>query len=98
MSAADTILFALKAYFRREPDANTAAVDTLADYDANTTGRLRDFSVVWTRSDGSDVPATELRCVLCGGLIQGVGPHSLLDLMALAGQHDCQNTRKDGAR
>ena len=55
-------------------------------------GRLRDFTAVWTTSDGGDCPATELRCVLCGGLVQGVGPHTLLDLMALAAQHDCQTT------
>jgi len=102
MSAADTILFALKAYIRRDPDANTEidlntkAVNLLARYDAEllaetkATGRLRDFTVVWTRSDGSDVPATELRCVLCNGLVQGVGPHTLLDLNTLADQHNCQ--------
>ncbi|MGW1615736.1 hypothetical protein ACWCQZ_41070 [Streptomyces sp. NPDC002285] len=58
---------------------------------ASRTGRLRDFTPVFTTSDGSDVPATELRCVLCAGLIQGVGPHTLLDLTALAAKHECGN-------
>ena len=98
MNATSTLLLALKNHFRREPDPTTAAVDLLAQHDANTTGRLRDFTVVWTASDGHDIPANELRCVLCGGLVQGVRPHTLLDLNALAAQHDCQNSRKDGAR
>lgn len=97
MSAADEILLALKNHFRREIDPTTKAVDLLAEHDANTVGRLRDFTPVWTTSDGSDIPATELRCILCGGLVQGVGPHTLLDLTALANQHDCQTTRKDHA-
>jgi len=63
---------------------------TRADHEGLALGRLRDFHVVWTRSDGSDVPATELRCVLCTGLIQGVGPRNLHDLNALAASHDCQ--------
>ena len=94
MTAADTVLFALRQYYHREPDANAAAVNTLAEYDADviaqTNGRLRDFTPVFTTSDGTDVPATELRDVLCDGLIQGIGPHSLLDLTELAAQHDCQ--------
>lgn len=100
MSAADTVLFALRKHFRRDIDPNASAVDLLAQHDAeaNTIGRLRDFTPVFTTSDGSDVPATELRCVLCQGLVQGVGPHTLLDLTALAGLHDCQNTRKDTGR
>ena len=96
MSATDSILLALKNHYRRELDPTTAAVDLLAQHDANTTGRLRDFAPVWTASDGSDIPASELRCILCGGLVQGVGPHTLLDLNALATSHDCQNNRKDG--
>jgi hypothetical protein len=91
----DTILFALKAHFRREVDPNAKAVDTLADYEATTVGRLRDFTPVWTRSDGSDIPATELRNTVCGCLIQGVGVKTLLDLNAMAASHECQNTRKD---
>jgi hypothetical protein len=90
VSAVDTILHALRQHFRREVDPNAAAVNVLADYEASTIGRLRDFTPLWTRSDGSDVPATELRCILCGGLVQGVGPHTLLDLTALAAQHHCQ--------
>ncbi|WP_406417937.1 hypothetical protein [Streptomyces sp. NBC_01614] len=100
MSAADEILRVLKNEYRREPDATATAVELLAKYDAELlaeapTGRLRDFTPVFTTSDGSDVPATELRCVLCQGLVQGVGPHTLLDLTALADRHDCQNIRKD---
>ena len=90
MSARDTILIALTQYHHRQPRPYTAAEATLADYDATHTGRLRDYTPVWTRSDGSDVPATELRCVLCGGLVQGVGPHTLHDLNALAATHNCQ--------
>lgn len=92
MNARDVILLALTRYHRNSPDPHTAAKQTLADYDTARDGRLRDFSVVWTASDGSDVPATELRDVLCGGLVQGVGPHTLLDLNALAASHDCQTT------
>lgn len=90
MSAVDTILFALKAHFRRETDPNAKAVDCLADYEATTIGRLRDYRVVWTRSDGSDIPATELRCVVCDGLVQGVGPKTPLDLNAMAASHECK--------
>jgi len=92
MSARDVILLALTRYHRNSPDPHLAAKQTLADYDAARTGRLRDFTPVFTTSDGSDCPATELRDVLCGGLVQGVGPHTLLDLTALADSHDCQNT------
>lgn len=95
MSAADTILLALTRYHREQPDPRSAAEASLADYNATHTGRLRDFTPVFTTSDGSDCPATELRCVLCNGLVQGVGPHTLLDLTELADQHNCQNTRKD---
>ena len=95
MSATAEILRVLKNEYRRELDPTATAVDLLARHDANTTGRLRDFTVVWMASDGSDIPATELRCVLCDGLVQGVGPHTLLDLNALAASHDCQNNRKD---
>ena len=90
MNAVDTILFALKAHFRREADPNAKAVDCLADYEATTIGRLRDFTPVWTASDGSDVPATELRCVVCDGLVQGVPPKTLLDLNAMAAGHECK--------
>ncbi|MFF4752683.1 hypothetical protein ACWD5R_11295 [Streptomyces sp. NPDC002514] len=59
---------------------------------------LGQFTPVFTTSDGTDRAATELRCSACGGLDQGVGPHSLVDLMALASRHQCQpNSRKDGA-
>ena len=95
MSARDTILIALTQHHHRKPNPRAAAEDTLADYDATGTGLLRDFAPVWTRSDGSDVPATELRNKVCGCLVQGVPPKTLLDLNALAAQHDCQNTRKD---
>lgn len=56
---------------------------------------LGNFTPVFTTSSGDDCPATELRCTACGGLVQGVGPHTLIDLMALASQHECP-TRKDG--
>jgi hypothetical protein len=92
MSAADTVLIALTRYHHDSPDPYRAAKQTLADYDAARNGRLRDFTPVFTTSDGSDCPATELRDVLCGGLVQGVGPHTLLDLTALAAKHDCQTT------
>ncbi len=71
---------------------------TRADQEGLTLGQLRDFTAVRTASDGSDIPATELRCVLCGCLVQGVPPKTLLDLNALAAQHDCQNNQKDAAR
>lgn len=59
---------------------------------------LNQFTPVFTTSDGTDCAATELRHTACGGLVQGVGPHTLIDLMALAAQHECQPTaRKDGA-
>ena len=96
MSAADDVLFALEKQCRREPDPKAAAIELLAKYDAevlaaaNTHGRLRDFTPVWTTSDGTRIPATELACVLCDGLVQGVGPHTLLDLTELADQHNCQ--------
>lgn len=90
MSAADTILQALTQHHHREPHPRTAAVETLADYDAVRDGRLRDFAPVFTTSDGSDVPATELRNSVCGCLIQGVGPHTLLNLAELAEKHECQ--------
>lgn len=90
MSAADTILQALTQHHHREPHPRTAAVETLADYDAVRGGRLRDFAPVFTTSDGSDVPATELRNSVCGCLIQGVGPHTLLNLAELAEKHECQ--------
>ncbi|MCX4703925.1 hypothetical protein [Streptomyces sp. NBC_01373] len=57
--------------------------------------RLVDFTPVFTTSDGTDHPAAELRCQVCGGLEQGVGPQSLIDLMALASRHECPATRKD---
>ena len=102
MNAADTVLFALRQYYHREPDANAAAINTLAEYDADivakSSSRLRDFTPVFTTSDGTDVPATELRDVLCDGLIQGIGPHTLLDLTQLAAQHDCQDHKKGSAR
>ncbi|MEU8756272.1 hypothetical protein AB0C88_37870 [Streptomyces chartreusis] len=103
MSAADDVLFALKRHFRQTPNADDAAFELLSKFEAevlaaaNTHGRLRDFTPVFTTSDGSDVAATELRCVLCRGLVQGVGPHTLLDLTELADQHNCQNTQKGGA-
>ena len=102
MSATDEILRVLKNEFRRESDPTTKAVDLLAQHEAEAlaaagpVGHLRDYTVVWTASDGSDIPATELRCILCGGLVQGVGPHTLLALTALANPHNCQNNRKDG--
>lgn len=59
---------------------------------------LRNFLPVFTTSDGSDCPATELRCTACRGLVQGVGPHTLIDLMALASKHECMpNTKGDDA-
>ncbi|WP_327592509.1 hypothetical protein [Streptomyces chartreusis] len=103
MSARDTIKIALTRYYRSNTDPLGTAVKVLDGYDADRrtyllgeraasrTGRLRDFAAVWTTSDGTDVPATELRCVLCNGLLQGVGPHTLLDLVTLAGQHNCQS-------
>lgn len=57
---------------------------------------LSDFAPVFTTSSGTDCPISELRHRSCGGLLQGVGPHTLVDLMALAARHECQPTRKDG--
>jgi hypothetical protein len=99
VSAAAEIRFALQKLFSRDNEAEKkvdACLDAFAnDLLARYMGRLRDFTPVWTRSDGSDVPATELRCILCGGLAQGVGVKTLLDINALASSHNCQ-TRKDG--
>lgn len=62
--------------------------------DAGALGwRLNAFTPVFTRSDGTDKPVSELRCT-CGTLLQHVGEASLLDLAAMAARHDCQ----DGAR
>ncbi|WP_326779668.1 hypothetical protein OG481_01905 [Streptomyces longwoodensis] len=58
---------------------------------------LAGFVAVFTTSDGSDCPATELRHQACTELVQGVGPHDLIDLMALAARHECPTPRKDGA-
>jgi hypothetical protein len=58
---------------------------------------LAGFVPVFTTSDGSDCPATELRHQACTELVQGVGPHDLIDLMALAARHECTTPRKDGA-
>lgn len=63
---------------------------------AGAAGRLRDFTVVWTTSDGTRIHSSELACVLCDRLVQGVPPKTLHDLNALANSHDCQNNRKDG--
>ena len=92
MSATDEILRVLKNEYRRELDPTATAFELIAQHDAETaaTGRLRDFTVVWTRSDGSSIPATELRCRLCGGLVQGVPPKTLLELTELADSHHCQ--------
>ena len=66
--------------------------------DAYATGRthagaagwvLAAFVPVFSRSDGSDREVTELRHRDCGQLVQGVGPHTLIDLMALAARHEC---------
>ncbi|MFK0124940.1 hypothetical protein ACIQSP_16690 [Streptomyces nigra] len=100
MSAAEEILRVLKNEYRRLPDPHTAALDQLAAFEdfvlAKAFGRLRDFTPVWTTSDGHDIPSTELRCVLCDGLVQAVGVKTLLDHNALATSHNC-TTRKDGA-
>ncbi|GKQ39517.1 hypothetical protein [Streptomyces sp. A012304] len=81
----------------------TMAVDPDRLYrDAYATGRdhagalgwrLNAFTPVFTRSDGTDKPVSELRCT-CGVLLQHVGEASLLDLAAMAARHDCQ----DGSR
>ncbi|MEU3507612.1 hypothetical protein ABZ733_06750 [Streptomyces longwoodensis] len=57
---------------------------------------LNDFVPVFTTSDGSDCPISELRHAACTELVQGVGPHTLIDLMALAARHECTTPRKDG--
>ncbi|MEU3289947.1 hypothetical protein [Streptomyces longwoodensis] len=57
---------------------------------------LNQFAAVFTTSDGSDCPVSELRHAACGGLVQGVGPHTLIDLMALAARHKCPTAGKDG--
>ena len=90
MSAADTILQALTQHYHREPTPHAAAIETLADYDALRDSQLRDFAPVFTTSDGTAIPATELKNSLCGCLIQGVGPHTLLNLTELAEKHECQ--------
>lgn len=55
------------------------------------------FTPVFTTSDGTDCTVSELRHQPCSGLVQGVGPLTLIDLMALASRHTCQQTTgKDG--
>ena len=99
MNPVDTILLALRQHFRRDDEPARRADACLAAYDTNVLGqymgRLRDFTPVWTRSDGSDVPATELRCILCGHLVQAVGVKTLLDINALASSHNCQTRKAD---
>jgi hypothetical protein len=51
---------------------------------------LSQFSAVFPTSDGSDCPVNHLRCSACNGLEQGLGPHTLIDLMALASRHECK--------
>lgn len=96
---------------RRDLDRFARAVMAVADTETDpvyrsgyTTGRqhagaggwaLATFTPVFTTSDGTDCPATELRCSQCNGLVQGVGPHTLIDLMALASQHECPTASKD---
>ncbi|MEW2420493.1 hypothetical protein AB0911_08105 [Streptomyces nigra] len=94
MNPVDTILHALRQHFRRDDEPARRAVDCLAAYDTNVLGqymgRLRDFTPVWTTSDGSRIPATELACVLCDQPVQAVGVKTLLDINALATSHNCQ--------
>ncbi|HEY8985697.1 MAG TPA: hypothetical protein VIU15_39765 [Streptomyces sp.] len=94
--------------FVRFAEAVIAVADAETDpvyRDGYATGRtqagpdgwsLAEFTPVFTTSDGTDRAISELRHRSCGGLVQGVGPHSLIDLMALAARHECQPTRKDG--
>jgi hypothetical protein len=57
---------------------------------------LDQFSAVFTTSDGGDRAVGEVRCNACRALMQGVGPQTLIDLMALAARHECKTPRKDG--
>ncbi|MGJ5895115.1 hypothetical protein ACSCBZ_24645 [Streptomyces niveiscabiei] len=58
---------------------------------------LTQYVPVFTTSSGDDYPISELRHRTCGGLVQGLGPHTLADLMALAAQHERDHTTgKDG--
>ena len=50
--------------------------------------KLAGFRPVWTHSDGSDRPVSELRCQ-CGGLLQLPPGVSLLDLLIAATGHEC---------
>ena len=50
--------------------------------------RLTDFRPVFSRSDGSDRPVNELRCV-CGEIVPKPGDASLLDLLIVATRHEC---------
>lgn len=54
--------------------------------------KLSDFRAVFSRSDGSDRPVNELRCV-CGEIVPKPGNASLLDLVIVAAHHEC---RPDG--
>lgn len=51
--------------------------------------KLTGFRPVWTHSDGSDRPVSELRCQ-CGGLLQLPPGVSLLDLLITATGHKCK--------
>lgn len=86
-------------------DATPTEAD-LAYRDGYTTGRshagadgvvLTQYVPVFTTSSGDDYPISELRHRTCEGLVQGLGPHTLADLMALAARHERDHTTgKDG--
>ena len=80
----------------RDKGASVSADDAVRD--AFAAGResagadgwkLTNFRPVWTHSDGSDRPVSELRCQ-CGALEQRPPGVSLLDLLITATGHECK--------
>ncbi|MEV5953764.1 hypothetical protein AB0M11_08295 [Streptomyces sp. NPDC051987] len=94
----------------RQADATPTPVDPDQIYrDAYATGRehagaagwlLQHFTPVFTTSDGTDVPAKELRCGTCNAVTRNTRPRTLLDHVVAAAQHEClpnpDAIRKDG--
>ncbi|MEV4227310.1 hypothetical protein AB0J81_09400 [Streptomyces bobili] len=96
----DRVQYLALDHAARDGDARDKAKPVSADdavRDAFAAGResagadgfkLDGFRTVWTHSDGSDRPVSELRCQ-CGGLLQLPRSASLLDLLIAATRHEC---------
>lgn len=96
----DQVQYLALDHAARDGDARDKAESVSADdavRDAYAAGResagadgwkLTGFRPVWTHSDGSDRPVSELRCQ-CGGLLQLPPGVSLLDQVVAATDHEC---------